>query len=149
MFIILTILAQPITNLFLMKQPMANAILTKKEKLLTIGLILQFLSLVVLFVFSFLYQSTYLNTVYMMMYSSIFFIGTIAADRYVKFTNTLLLVVLLTGIIGFIGNESHPIFSFMLGVYQLSFALLFITKFLRFLKGKKEYLGKFQNIYDY
>ena len=84
----------------------------------------------------------------MMVYSSIFFIGTIASDRYVKFSNTLLVVILTLGLIGFIGNERHSVFSFMLGVYQLSFAGLFITKFLRFLRGKKEYLGKFQNIYD-
>lgn len=147
-FIFLTVLSQPITNLFLMKQSMASAIMTKKEKILSFGLIVQFLALIVLFVLSFIQQSTYLNTVYMMVYSSIFFIGTIASNRYIKLSNTLLVVILIVGLIGYIGNERHSVFSFMLGVYQLSFAGLFITKFLRFLRGKKEYLGKFQNIYD-
>lgn len=148
-FFFLTILSQPFTNLLLLYHPMANSILTVRDKVLSVWLVLHFLGMFVLLIFVFATQSVLLHSIYMMIYSAIFFIGTIASSRYKEFVNIILLLILVTGFIGFTWQNTHPFFTSLFRFYLLSFVLLFIIKFRRFLKGKKEFVGEYGKIYRF
>lgn len=148
-FIFLTILSQPFTNLLLIHHPMVNSVLTIREKVLSVWLLLHFLGLFILLIVVFATQSEFLRSIYMMIYSAIFFIGTIASTRCKEFVNIGLLLIIITGFIGFIWQNTQPFFTSLLRFYHFSFALLFIIKFRRFLKGKKEFVDEYEKIYKF